>query len=70
MEKKIVFEEDSADGWRIAVKKHGVHVGNIIKNSNTGHFEYFSGTHNFSGHMFEHTHLDALKKKIEHSPVI
>lgn len=70
MSKHIVYEEDTANGWIIHVKRDEEHIGNITKNPNNGHYQYFAGQHNFRAMMFGDQHLDAVKKKIEHSPLV
>ncbi|HRK62241.1 MAG TPA: hypothetical protein PLY88_06835 [Candidatus Omnitrophota bacterium] len=68
MTDQFVYEEMTEDGgWRVRVMRNGEHAGTIIKNSNSGSYEYFPGAHNYLSFSLQDKNLDALKKKIEKS---
>ncbi|HCM43282.1 MAG TPA: hypothetical protein DIS66_08245 [Candidatus Omnitrophica bacterium] len=68
MTDQFVYEEMTEDGgWRVRVMRNGEHVGTIIKNSNSGNYEYFPGAHNYLSFSEQDKNLDSMKKKIEKS---
>lgn len=69
MKTHFSYEEQSADGWKIDVKKDGTHVGFIIKNPNDGSYQFYLGD-NYLSLSLENPQLDLLKKKIEKSPAL
>ncbi len=63
---KYQYEEKHLlGGWRIAVKKGPIIIGNIRKNPSYGVYQFFEGARNELSPSFEEQSLDDLKSRIE-----